>query len=267
MDARVERLTAVADQVAADWGITLGQRLPSRHSFLAVVGTDAILKVVRPDLADYEHEAEALSFWNGDHAVRLIRRDRARRALLLERARPGHDLSQAAEEVAPSVAIEVGHALWRPAPAGSPFRDVIALNRGWLAGIAGIDPELVAEARTVLDRIEIRTPRLVHGDFHHHNILRRGEEWAVIDPQPALGEPEYDVATLLWNPIGTTPTPDRISRWLAAFGRAGFNPARIRAWAIVRGVVLSVSSSPGRPHAAQLQVVQSLLDPLTITWS
>lgn len=55
------------------------------------------------------------------------------------------------------------------------------------------------------------------------------------------------------------PTREGISQWLAAFGRAGLDAARVRAWAIVRGVVLSVSSKPGHRHAAPLQVAQALL--------
>lgn len=262
MDEPIERLALVAHEVAAEWGVVLGERIPSKHSFIAAVGSDAVLKVVRPDLPAYEHGSDALSLWHGDHAVRLIRHDRARRALLLERAHPGHDLSTAIKDVAISVAIDVGRALWRPVAAGSPFRDVIALSRRWLAELSELDPELVASARAVLDRIELRTPRLVHGDFHHHNILRRGDGWAVIDPQPALGEPEYDVATLLWNPVGTAPTRERTSRWLSAFAAAGLDQDRMRAWAIVRGVILCFSSRPGRPrHAPQLQVALSLLDP------
>ena len=45
---------------------------------------------VRPASDDEsEHEAEALELWAGDGAVRLLRRDDRRRALLLERALPG----------------------------------------------------------------------------------------------------------------------------------------------------------------------------------
>lgn len=145
-------------------------------------------------------------------------------------------------------------------PEPSPFRDVIELSRGWLAEVAEQDPELVRRARDVLDEIRVPTPRLVHGDFHHHNILRRGAGWAVIDPQPAIGEPEYDVATLLWNPVGTVPSIGRTTRWLSAFATAGLDLDRMREWAIVRGITLCFSSRPGRPpHAPQLQVALSLL--------
>jgi streptomycin 6-kinase len=262
VDARVGTLAPLAHEIAAEWGLELGERFASRHSYIAAVGREAILKVVRPEIAEYEHEPDALRIWDGDHAVRLLRHDRPRRALLLERARPGHDLSGVREDEAMLAATEVGQALWRRVDAAHPFADVISLSHAWLSEVEGQDPELVGRARAVLAGLgELRTPRLVHGDLHHHNILRRGTGWAAIDPQPAIGEPEYDVATFLWNPVGTMPTAERTARWLSAFAAAGLDPARMRAWAIVRGTVLSISGRPGRPrHAPQLRVALSLLD-------
>jgi streptomycin 6-kinase len=49
----------------------------------------------------------------------------------------------------------------------------------------------VPEAQAVLAKIELWNQRLVHGDFHHHNILRHGQGWVATDAQPALGEPEF----------------------------------------------------------------------------
>ncbi|MGH3072720.1 MAG: aminoglycoside phosphotransferase family protein, partial [Gaiellaceae bacterium] len=84
-------LEAVAHEVAAEWGVELGERFElARYSFVAAAG-DAILKVTPPEDDESDEEAEALELWDGDGAVRLLRRDRARRALLVERARPGTD--------------------------------------------------------------------------------------------------------------------------------------------------------------------------------
>lgn len=255
----LDRLAAVAQEVSADWGIELGERFASHHSFIAAADGDAVLKIVGHEELDPEQEASALDLWNGDHAVRLLRQDPARKALLLERARPGTDLSRVPEEEAIPIAVEVGRHLWHELPDGSGFGDVVELSDRWLEQVAELDPDLVRQARGVLEGIRLRTRRSIHGDFHHHNILRRGDGWAAIDPQPAVGEPEYDVATLLWNPIGTTPTPERTSRWISAFADAGLDPGRMRAWAAVRGTILSFSSRPGRRHEPQLQVARSLL--------
>jgi streptomycin 6-kinase len=42
---------------------------------------------------------------------------------------------------------------------------------------------------------------LLHGDLHHDNILRNGDDWVVIDPKGVIGEPAYEVAAFIRNPI------------------------------------------------------------------
>ena len=63
-------------------------------------------------------------------AVRLWRRDRERRALLIERARPGNDISEVPEDAATAIAVEVGLRLWRPAR--EPFRWIGDHVPAWL---------------------------------------------------------------------------------------------------------------------------------------
>src|ERR671911_2587883 len=102
-------LEAVAREVAAEWGIELGEPFAlSRYSFVAPAGQDAVLKVRPLDDDESDEEAEALAFWDGRAAVRLLRGDVERRALLLERARPGTDLASLPEEDATRHAVEVG---------------------------------------------------------------------------------------------------------------------------------------------------------------
>jgi streptomycin 6-kinase len=156
-------------------------------------------------------------------------------------------------------ALEVGRALWIHPAAAAPFRNVLALCREWLGEVAEQGEPLVARAQAVLSTIQLRTERLVHGDLQHHNILEHGRSWVAIDAQPAVGEPEYDAVTFLWNPVGTTPTKERTDRWMRAIGDAGLDVARAREWAIVRGAILSFSSEPGRRHETQLSVARSLL--------
>jgi streptomycin 6-kinase len=102
---------------------------------------------------------------------------------------------------------------------------------------------------------------LVHGDFHHHNLLRHGERWVVIDPKPMVGEPEFDVPPLLWDPIGHQPTKESVERRIRAFAEAGLDEDRVRAWAMVRGSYLGLPLAPGETEetSPQLRVVRALL--------
>jgi streptomycin 6-kinase len=80
---------------------------------------------------------------------------------------------------------------------------------------------------------------LVHGDFHHYNLLRHGDRWLAIDPKPYVGEPEYDVAPVVWQPTPTNPTRDQVERRIAAFVDVGLDADRIREWILVRGAYLA----------------------------
>jgi streptomycin 6-kinase len=231
----------------------------ARYSLAAPAGDDAVLKIVPVEDDESDHEADALALWNGEGAVRLLRHDRGRRAMLIERARPGVDASTIADEDATRVAVAVGLRLWRPAERGRPFRWVGDHVPGWLER-AG-DHELVGIAKDLYASLTVDDGTLVHGDFHHHNLLRHGDRWVAIDPKPMVGEAEFDVPSFLWNPIGHRPTHESIERKIAAFAGAGLDAERIRAWAIVRGTYLGLPLGPGETEATtrQLLTVRALL--------
>jgi hypothetical protein len=58
-----------------------------------------------------------------------------------------------------------------------------------------------------------------------------------------LGEPEYDVAPFLWNPMGYRMRRDITERRLAAFASAGLDEGRMRAWAVIRGSYLGADDN------------------------
>jgi streptomycin 6-kinase len=231
-----EDLERLARQVAGDWGLTLGRPMArSWHAFVAPVSSDAVLKVTSPVDDEANEEADALELWGGNGAAKLLRRERARRAMLIERARPGGDLAKLPEDEATAVAVDLGLRLWRPAAA--PFRWIGDHVPRWLAQaerIGGPAAALIPSARTLYEAIDVGRSTLVHGDFHHHNVLDAGGRYIAIDPKAMLGEPEFDVAPFLWNPIEQEITLEVAERRLAAFAAAGLDEARMRAWSVIR---------------------------------
>jgi streptomycin 6-kinase len=255
-----DRLQATAEEVAREWDVPLGERLlAGRFSFVAFAGEDAVLKVVPVEDDEADHEADALELLAGDGAVRLLRHDRASRAMLIERARPGDDASRLSEPEAISVAIAAAKRFWRPAVRGSPFRWIGDHVPRWLDN-AG-DHYLVRQAKEIYATMHPSDATLVHGDFHHHNLLRHRDGWVVIDPKPMVGDPEFDVPTFLWNPIGHLPTPASVDRWIGAFADAGLDANLLRKWAIVRGTYQGLPLSQGltAETSPQLRVVRALL--------
>src|SRR5260370_36823268 len=82
---------AIALQAAREWGLELGEPFVfSNVSYVAPAG-DAVVKVAWGGDTESLHEGDALELWNGDGAVRLLRRTAP--ALLGEAPSPGDDLS------------------------------------------------------------------------------------------------------------------------------------------------------------------------------
>jgi streptomycin 6-kinase len=244
----LEPLALIAAEVAADWGVNLGPPFSlSRYSYVAPAGENAVLKVTPSEDDESDEEADALELWDGNGAVRLLRRDRSRRALLIERARPGSDISELPEDEATAIAVAVGSLLWQPA--GLPFRWIGDHVPRWLDQAERSDRaggDLIPLARELYASLVIGRELLVHGDFHHHNILRDDDRYLAIDAKAMLGEPEYDVASFLWNPLGTTMQLDVSERRLAAFAAAGLGQERMRAWAVIRGAYLGADEQEER---------------------
>jgi Aminoglycoside/hydroxyurea antibiotic resistance kinase len=87
--AWVDELPKVAQSQLAEWELTPDGE--PAHGFASIVlpvrasgGAPAVLKIGFPDV-ESEHEHLALRRWGGDGAVRLLRAEPRRRAMLLER--------------------------------------------------------------------------------------------------------------------------------------------------------------------------------------
>jgi streptomycin 6-kinase len=247
LDLTASRATAMA--AAREWGRELEEPFAlSNVSFVAPAG-DAVVKV--PWAGDDEslQEGDALELWGGDGAVRLLRR--SGRALLEERLVPGDDLSALPDDEATAIAVDVASRLWRRA--GSPFRPVAPEVPRWLDAAERDGSRLVPLARQLLAELDPSADWLVHGDFHHHNILRRDDQFVAIDPKPYLADREYDVPSFLWNPMANRMLDSKLTeRRIAAFVAAGLDDFRIRAWTVIRGAYL-------RPDFADQ--IQALIKP------
>ena len=164
---------ATAVEAARVWGLELGEPFAlSNFSYVAPAGP-GVLKVAWEGDEESLHEADALEFWDGDGAVRLLRR--SGRALLEERAVPGDDLSALPDDDATAIALDVASRLWRRA--GSPFRAVAPEVLRWLeeaeregselvplapsaaAALAGVSPCSISRTMRKRDSSEYRILR------------------------------------------------------------------------------------------------------------
>lgn len=244
----LDRLPRLAAEVADEWGLTLEGE--SWHGFCSLVlpvttgsGDPAALKIGRPH-AEAEHEHLALQHWHGRGAVRLLRADPGRHALLLERLERT-DLTDHWDVEACQVVAGLYGSLHRPAPpqlrrlsehAGRVGRALADLPRD-----TPLPPRLVQQARHLADRFAADPETdgtLVHTDLHYGNVLAaRREPWLAIDPKPLSGDPHYEVAPLLWNRYDELAGRVRDgvrARFHAVVDAAGLDEHRARDWVVVR---------------------------------
>jgi streptomycin 6-kinase len=233
VDLAVARSAAL--DIAERWHLSLGEPFAlSNVSYVVAVGDDQVLKVNWEGDDESLHEADALAVWSGDGAVRLIRAEG--RAVLEQRIRPGDDLSLATEEEACAVVTTIAQRLWRTA--GQPFRSVQPSVRRWIDEGETNGSTTASLARELLKTIEDES-WLVHGDLHHHNVLRSVDGYLAIDPKPFLANREYDVAPFLWNPINHVMSDRSLTEGrIRAYVNVGLDDALIRKWAVIRGSYL-----------------------------
>lgn len=226
---------AAAEEAARHWGLVLEPPFTRAAVSYVAPAADAVVKVAWEGDDESLHEPDALELWSGDGAVRLI--DRHGRAVLEQRAFPGTDLALLPEDEATAVAVDLATRLWRPAQA--PFRSVIPAVGDWLAAAEREQSELAPLAAQLLAEVGPSADWVVHGDFHHYNILRHGDRYVAIDPKPYLADREYDVPAFLWNPrTNRLDDRDLLEHRIAAFTAAGLDDFRIRAWTVIRGTYL-----------------------------
>jgi streptomycin 6-kinase len=252
-------LEQVAREIATEWGMTLGARFAmSRFAYTAPLD-GYVLKITPPEDDQADLEPDALRSWDGRGAVRVLRHDPRRRAMLLERIDPGYDASTVDEHEAVSAVLDVGKRLWQATP-DPRFRSARTEVARALDRHASTHP-LGDVAQQALKALDPREEVLLHGDLHHHNLLRGRDGWVAVDPKPLVGEREFDLAAFLWNPVSQRPTPERTAGRMGAFVSAGIDGDRLRAWTIVRGVVWDLPFSPEDPtNSRAFAVVSQLLE-------
>ncbi|WP_110182520.1 aminoglycoside phosphotransferase family protein [Nocardioides solisilvae] len=226
-------------------------RLPGDASSALVLpvvadgGARAVLKVVARSV-DAEREALALQTWHGAGAVRLLRADPGRRALLLERA--GEGLRDHWDVEACEVIGSLYGTLHVPAPARVP-RLAVALRRDGerLAGLPRAAPlprrlveQAVALGRQLAAEAEDGSgpDRLLHGALHFDHVLAAGREpWLVVSPTAVAGDPHAEPAPLLWHRWAELAGDVRGGlrrRFHAVVDAAGLDEDRARDWVVVR---------------------------------
>ena len=272
----LEELPARIAAIEEAWSLTAGRVFDTdgQVSWVAPVrlaeGSEAVLKISIPH-PEARREADALRFFEGRGAVRLLRASEDGFSLLIERCVPGTNLWSLGVEEGNAAGAAVLRRLWRE-PSSSqkakgkrqksefrfdssafcllPFALLTDLAAEWCESLprtapgAGYDTGLVSDAVALARELAETQPRtvLLHGDFHPSNVLAAVREpWLAIDCKPLVGDPAYDLAQWLGNRCEAVErSPDAVSilrRQIDQFGDLlGLEPARIAGWAFVKSL-------------------------------
>ncbi|MCD0486439.1 aminoglycoside phosphotransferase family protein [Streptacidiphilus sp. ASG 303] len=256
------------------WGLTAERVCEPGGQISLVVyvrradGTPAALKagMVTPETAQ---EHAALAHWAGRGAARLLEAEPERAVLLLERLHGDITLRSLPEAKAMLEAAGILQRLWVAPPAGHPFRTVAEhvggqreelRSRRGLSGAADagalVDEALEVSAGLLADA---REDHLLHGDFHHGNVLAAERfPWLAIDPKPLVGERAYDLAWLVQDRKDTlvgSPGPEAaVRRRLHRLAESlEVDRDRLRGWTLFRTVEAGLwSLSVGDRASAEL---------------
>ena len=278
-------LSASVYEASQKWNLTDVQPVPTlSYNFAAFANRgdeQVVLKMGVPD-RELKSEMAALSLFNGEGACRLIDYDEEKYWMLLERLKPGAMLlTLEDDEEMTHIAAEVALKIWRSMESGSSLHSqgglpniqqwrhgTIGLHNfirlsDWFAGLkklrakfnGGTGPfneKLVTRVEhSVQDFFaENHKPVLMHGDFHHYNILSSGRGWLVIDPKGVIGPACYEVGPFLINPW-----PDFLKRQnhrqitqrriAILHEHLGFERERIREWGLAHAILSSWWSMEG----------------------
>ena len=253
----LDRLPRLTDELVADWH--LSPTADPLHGYCSLVvpvtdadGGPAALKVTFDGDDESLHEGLALQHWGGRGAVRLLRADPRRRALLLDWL-PGPDLGDAWDvEACEVVGGLYGQLHVRAMPQ---LATVGSYVERWLGDLAelgrdapiprryvdqalAIGPDLIAD--------DVTRPVVVHGDLHYANVMADASgEWRAIDPKPMSGDRHYEPAPMLWNRMDELSGPGAVGsvrdglrrRFHALVDAGGLDEARARDWVVVRMVI------------------------------
>jgi streptomycin 6-kinase len=259
-------LPASIDEASQKWGLTGVQPVPTlSYNFVAFADRgheQVMLKMGVPD-RELRSEMTALRIFNGQGSCRLVDYDEEKYWLLLERLKPGRMLVELEDdEEATVIAADVMQKIWRfdYGAANTPLRsarDNLILLEDWFDGLKRLrarfdggtgpfDKKLVERVEASVNDffLENHKPVLLHGDFHHFNVLSSERGWLVIDPKGVIGPAGYEVGPFLLNPWGDLSKLDyhrqrTLRRIDILHEQLGFERERIREWGLAHAVLSS----------------------------
>jgi streptomycin 6-kinase len=204
--------------------------------------TEGVLKLCLPG-KDCSSEINTLRIYEGVSMCRLIDCIEERGILLIERLNPGSNLKTISYDVA---AVKIAALLMKKMQSQSVKSNDLQSISDWATGISKLRDHFNGGAgpfpETIVKRVESLFPKLMstqknsyllHGDFHHGNILLSNGEWKLIDPKGVIGEVEYEMIPFIVNNLPASQFEDVIDTRIQTFqNELVIDTGRVYAWGL-----------------------------------
>lgn len=203
-----EDLPNLIVQLAATYGLSNlkpANNLSYNYVLSGFRGSQPIILKLGLDVDGFKREAAALMAFSGFGVVQVFSENTGL-LLLLECAVPGVSLKSYFPEKDDEAINTTANVIKRLHKAPIPSTHAFPHIKDWLAALDNdlkIPAGYLQKARQLRDNLLKTSAKevLLHGDLHHDNILQNGDDWVVIDPKGVIGEPAYEVAAFIRNPI------------------------------------------------------------------
>lgn len=247
-------LPQIIGELSEKWRLAVGKPFENlSYNFVApgvfADGGEAVLKIALPlNNPEIFNESNYLQIQNGKGAARVLDFDEPRRAMLLEKLNPGKHLKnifRENESQTVEIAIDLMKKLLRKPPTDSEF---ILLEK-WFGNFFErarntiFPPDHLRKTQKIFDKLNCSEKFLIHGDFHHENILSAEREpFLIIDPKGVIGNIGYEIAVFLNNHLwwlsADKNREEKLENAVHQFSQAfNISPADLKKWAFAQMVL------------------------------
>ncbi|KIL38230.1 aminoglycoside resistance protein [Gordoniibacillus kamchatkensis] len=214
-----EKVLRDIEAYADKWNLTSFQFIPSYSAKLVFkcysekFGS-AVLKIGNPSVKEIFTEIQTLSQYNGYNGRRFCKvfdADIENGVILEERVQPGNTLR---DESSLDKRLSVFCSLYKGLHIAPANEQIFPTYTGWVGRITEYMSErqdckelygYMKKAKDICSSVAALYSQkmLLHGDFHHDNILLGNDgKYVIIDPKGVVGDPVFDVPRFILNEFG-----------------------------------------------------------------
>ena len=252
----IANLPTTIDALAKHWNLSHLTPIDNKtFNYVAKAITNTNQPVVLKISCDEKSitkEIQALKYFNGDGSIQFIDYHSRYHASLLQQAIPGTTLKTLYPTQFEYVMNCYVDTMKRLHSKHLPSKHSYQHIGEWLRAIDGLTPNKPCPAHLLEKAISLTNSLLasmtkeifLHGDLHHDNILKHGDQWLAIDPKGIIGEPEFEIAAFDFMYITELEKNINVkdifeSRVNLLAQKTGLNAQRIKDWIFVRLILMA----------------------------